>query len=64
MRRRIGSFLNRVNTRVVARPALDAGIRKRLALEYAGEVQELGVVIGRDLSHWTEKSDEAQGEAN
>lgn len=55
MRHGIGSFLNRANTRFVARPALDKEFRKRLALEYASEVQELGVVIGRDLSRWTER---------
>jgi len=52
-RQKIGNYLNALNIQFVARPALDQHFRKRLALELAREVRDLGRLIDRDLSEWT-----------
>jgi hypothetical protein len=40
------------NTRKVARPALDPALRETLRLAFAPDVERLGALLGRDLSHW------------
>jgi hypothetical protein len=50
----LGSRLNRMNTKVVRRPALDPEFRRRLQTEFACEVSQLGKLIGRDLSSWVD----------
>jgi len=32
---------------------MDRQLRNRLAAEYVPEVQRLGALLGRDLSHWS-----------
>ncbi len=45
--------LKRLNTRYQKRPSLDGDVRARLTREFVAEVEDLGRVIGRDLSAWT-----------
>jgi len=45
--------LRRLNTVYGPRAALNEQIRRRLQLELAPDVQRLGELLGRDLSHWT-----------
>jgi hypothetical protein len=52
MRSVLGNLLNRMNMQVVSRPPLDPGFRRQLESECAREVQQLGRLIGRDLSSW------------
>lgn len=40
------------NTRKVARPALDPALRATLRESFAPDVERLGALLGRDLSHW------------
>lgn len=40
-------------TRYGSRPALSASLRARLKREFVGEVDRLGELLGRDLSHWS-----------
>jgi hypothetical protein len=53
MRRKIGKRLNALNIENVPRPPLEQQLRERLALEFSQELQNLGHLIGRDLSMWT-----------
>jgi len=48
----LGHRLNRINTRVVVRPMLDPEFRRRLETDFISEVQQLGHLVGRDLSSW------------
>jgi hypothetical protein len=48
----------RLNTRPSKRPVLDPELRARLATEFEPEVQRLGEMLGRDLSHWSNPSPE------
>ena len=43
----------RSNSRVVARDAIDPGLRMRLNDEMADSVIDLGALLGRDLTHWS-----------
>lgn len=45
-----------LNSRRVARPAMDPALRARLRAELRPEVERLGRLIGRDLSAWSETS--------
>jgi Sulfotransferase family len=53
MRRRLGDRLNRLNIENIPRPPLDQRLRQRLNLEFSQELQDLGHLVGRDLSMWT-----------
>jgi hypothetical protein len=44
--------VTRFNTAEVKRPSLDPAVRASLADELAPDIQELGELLGRDLSHW------------
>jgi hypothetical protein len=46
--------LRRLNMRYERRPPMPAELRRRLNKEFAGEVKQLGQLIGRDLSAWCE----------
>ncbi len=52
-RRWVARRLRLLNTRAEPRPPLDEGLRRRLQAEFAPEVERLGVLLGRDLTHWT-----------
>jgi hypothetical protein len=45
-----------MNSAARRRPAMDPGLRRRLLDELAPEIEELGRLIGRDLSAWLERS--------
>ncbi len=45
--------LTRYNIRYEPRPPIDRELRKRLQAEFASEVERLGELLGRDLSHWS-----------
>ncbi|NJP07931.1 MAG: sulfotransferase domain-containing protein, partial [Chloroflexaceae bacterium] len=45
--------MNRLNTRYQPRPPMDAELRRRLQQQFAPEVAQLGALLGRDLSHWS-----------
>ena len=42
-----------LNTKQERRAPMERGLRRRLQAECAGEVRQLGEMLGRDLSHWT-----------
>ncbi|MBV8475868.1 MAG: sulfotransferase [Acidobacteriaceae bacterium] len=44
--------VRRANTRIAPRPPIDAQLRQRLAAEFAPDVHRLGVLLGRDMTHW------------
>jgi hypothetical protein len=48
LRRRV----KRWNTQRAQRPPLEPAMRERLRAEFAGEVEPLGRLLARDLSHW------------
>lgn len=52
LRRTVRSILERANTDHTKRSPLDGDLRCRLQAEFAGEVDRLGKLLGRDLSHW------------
>lgn len=52
-RRRLGEGLERYNTRRGRRAPMDAELSERLRAEFAPEVERLGDLLGRDLSHWS-----------
>lgn len=45
-------WIRKVNSRTVARPPMDADLRRQLQAEFAPEVEKLSELLGRDLSHW------------
>jgi hypothetical protein len=47
------SRLMQLNSRPVQRPPLEEGLRWRLKEDFAPEVDRLGDLLGRDLSHWS-----------
>lgn len=42
-----------LNSRVAQRSDMDPDLRRRLQAEFAPDVERLGALIGRDLSHWS-----------
>lgn len=52
-RKRLYRGAMRFNARAQARQAMDPELRARLTAELAPEVERLGALIGRDLSHWS-----------
>lgn len=52
-RKRLYRSAMRLNARSQARQAMDRELRARLTAELTPEVERLGTLIGRDLSHWS-----------
>ncbi len=52
LRTAIARFIRYLNTKRGARPPLDPELRRALLREYREEIEQLGRLIGRDLSHW------------
>lgn len=50
---RIERLLDRVNSSPANPPPLEPELGSELRRDFAAEVEELGELIGRDLSHWT-----------
>jgi hypothetical protein len=53
---RVREGVLRMNSAARRRPAMDPGLRRRLLDEMAPEIEELGRLIGRDLSAWLERT--------
>ncbi len=53
LRQKVKADLKRWNTKYVARAEMDPALRKQLGTEFRSEVQRLGDLLGRDLSHWS-----------
>lgn len=45
-------FIRNLNTRYAKRPPMNPELRRQLLVEYIPEIDALGQVINRDLSHW------------
>lgn len=54
---RLRSAALRLNSMPARRPPMDPALRERLLREMAPEISELGELIGRDLSHWLERTE-------
>ena len=52
MRNRIKDTTKRLNSRYQPRSPLEPAVRRRLLDDMASEIEQLGKVIGKDLSHW------------
>lgn len=53
MRKRLGNLVSRVNLVDAPRPPIDPEFRKQLQREFWEDVEKLGILIGRDLSSWS-----------
>jgi hypothetical protein len=53
---RVGKPLRRINTRPAAKPAITAQTKSDMATEFADDIELLGSLLGRDLSHWYKKA--------
>ncbi len=50
----LGLWVQRLNSRKVRRQTMSPELRRSLAAEFRPDVEKLGELIGRDLSHWQE----------
>ncbi len=53
-RRRLRALADKFNTNDSARALMDSDLRLRLKEEFRPEVERLGHLLGRDLSHWSQ----------
>jgi hypothetical protein len=51
-RQAISSRLLRLNTTHAARPAMQTSMKRQLQAHFAGDVERLSTLLGRDLTHW------------
>jgi hypothetical protein len=51
---RVAKPIRRINTRYTPRPEVSAEMKRELASEFADDIQLLGRMLNRDLSHWYE----------
>jgi hypothetical protein len=49
---RAAAPIRRINTRYTARPEVSDEIKKEMAREFADDIELLGSMLNRDLSHW------------
>lgn len=56
MRHKLFATLQRMNTDYLARPPLPSQLRAELEKHFAPDVQRLGDLLGRDLTHWCKSS--------
>ena len=54
VRYKVKELARRLNTRYEPRPPMDPELGRRLRREFALEVESLGGLLDRDLSHWSE----------
>jgi hypothetical protein len=54
LRQRASEWMQRLNSRDVRRPPMDAELRRELQVEFAPEVERLSELIRRDLTHWSQ----------
>jgi hypothetical protein len=50
---RVTTRLRRLNRREAPRSPMSAELRRRLQAQFAGDVERLGEMLGRDLTHWS-----------
>jgi Sulfotransferase domain len=50
--KRVGRSIRAINSRPAPRPEVDAELRREMAAEFADDIELLGSLINRDLSHW------------
>jgi Sulfotransferase domain len=53
MRRRLRDLFSSANVLSAPRPPLDPGLRRQMQREFQDDVEQLGSLIGRDLSYWS-----------
>jgi Sulfotransferase domain len=53
IRRRVSARVKQANTRYEARSPMAPELRQRLNVEFAGEVEHLSELLGRDLTSWS-----------
>lgn len=53
LRQKVKAELRRLNTTYTARAPMDPDLREQLRVEFRPEVERLGELLGRDLSHWS-----------
>jgi|SRR5690625_605973 len=58
---RVRRRLNRLNTRVQAKPAMDAELARWLRRQYAPDIERLESLLGREFEHWKVPSADAGG---
>ncbi|MFC1452890.1 sulfotransferase [Verrucomicrobiota bacterium] len=58
-RRLLQAFNRKLNTTFVPRAPMPADLRRELCREFAPEVERLGRLLSRDLSHWVRTGDPA-----
>jgi hypothetical protein len=49
----LGELLHRLNTQAAPPPPLSPELRARLTATLAPDIERVGALLGRDLSHWT-----------
>ncbi|NES76458.1 MULTISPECIES: sulfotransferase [unclassified Okeania] len=54
---RVKSSLKSFNTQKVKRPPLDPEYRRSLQKKFAPEIEKLSILLERDLTHWSQSSD-------
>jgi hypothetical protein len=50
--KRVGRPIRRINTRPAPKPAISAEIKNEMAKEFADDIELLGSLLQRNLSHW------------
>jgi hypothetical protein len=53
----IETWLMQSNIRPAKRPQLDAALRRRIEQDFAPEIERLSEFLGRDLTHWSKRSE-------
>lgn len=53
---RANAYFRQINTKYTDRPPMKAELRQMLLEEYRPEIQQLGSLLGRNLSHWYEQT--------
>jgi Sulfotransferase domain len=54
--KRMGKPIRRMNTRPAAKPAIGAEMKREMAREFTDDIELLGSLLRRDLSHWYKKA--------
>jgi Sulfotransferase domain len=60
---KVDALLRKLNTRHAVRPPIATGLRRQLKAEFAREVESLGELIGRDLTHWNREDGRRQNDS-
>lgn len=54
VRKGLWKLLNGFNVKSTPRPPMEIGLRRHLQAKFASEVERLGILIDRNLAHWSE----------